>query len=379
MKRLFLLFHGRFPSEKAASLFAAKGAEAFAHLGLKVTVVVPKRRRVVESDPFGFYNIDKVFDVVYLPTTDLFGTLPNKLAFLISFVSFSISSYFFLKKNSSNEDIIYSNETLPLYRASFIRPNCFYEMHDFPESKLRLFSQLLKRMRWVLVHNKWKFSEIDKKFPTIVKDKFIYEPNAVDVNAFDIGMSKREARQKLNLSQEKILAVYTGHLYEWKGVETLAEAASFLGDRYLIVFVGGTEKDVAIFKQKYASMQNIRIVGHRSHQEIPVWQQAADVLVLPNTGKVAISTHYTSPMKMFEYMASRRPIVASNIPSITEILNQDNAVLVPPDEPKFLADAIESLVGDPNKTASISDQAYNDVLPHTWDARASRILDFINK
>ena len=126
MNRLFLLFHGRFPSEKAASLFTAKGAGAFASKGMEVIVVVPQRKNISSNDPFVFYNIEKNFEIKYIPIIDLFGILPDKIAFWISFIIFSVLSFFFIKKTSKNEDIIYSNESLPLFLISFIRSNCFF-------------------------------------------------------------------------------------------------------------------------------------------------------------------------------------------------------------------------------------------------------------
>ncbi|MDO8579723.1 MAG: glycosyltransferase [bacterium] len=379
MKSLFLLFHGRFPSEKAASLFTAKGAEAFADSGMRVIVVVPRRKKVESKNPFDFYDVKVNFTVKYIPTIDLFGILPDKIAFWASFIVFSIFGFFFVKKASKNDDIIYSNESLPLFLISFIRQNCFFEMHDFPESKLRFFTKFLSRMHWILVHNRWKLTEVGKKFPNILRKKFIYEPNAVDLKTFDIDISKIEARKRLGLPTDRKIAVYTGHLYGWKGVDTLALSAQFLEDEYLIIFVGGTDKDVEIFRKKYGSSGKILIAGYKPHREIPLWQKSADILVLPNTAKEAISAYYTSPMKLFEYMASRRPIVASDISSIREIVDERSAILVVPDEPQILAKAINNLVKIPKIGDEIAEQAFKDVSNHTWSARAGRILNFIEK
>ena len=71
------------------------------------------------------------------------------------------------------------------------------------------------------------------------------------------------------------------------------------------------------------------------------WSKAVDILVLPNSGKTEISRIRTSPMKMFEYMASKRPIIASNLSSLREILNKDNSILVSPDSPRDIFDGIK--------------------------------------
>jgi len=378
MKRLFLIFHGRFPSEKAAALFAAKSAAAFAKQGLDVTLVVPQRKGVDMSDPFAFYSVERNFKIKYLPTIDLFGTkLFQSFAFWISFWAFSCSSYLYIRKESSPEDTMYSNESLPLFFISKIRPHCLYEMHDFPESKLGLFEKMLSRVQWILVHNTWKLEEASKLFPTIPREKYMYEPNAVDIKAFDIKMIKEEARGKLGLPLHKKIAVYTGHLYGWKGADILAQAAALLSEQFLVVFVGGTPADVERFKEKYAGTAGIMIVGFKPHQEIPLWQKAADVLVLPNTAKEKISAFYTSPMKLYEYMASGRPIVASDIPSIREIVDESSAVLVTPDDAKALAHALESTVRTEHIGEDLAKEAYKKVLEHTWDKRAERIMHFM--
>ncbi len=378
-KRLFLIFHGRFPSEKAASLFAAKSAEVFGSQGLKTTLIVPRRRGALADDPYVYYGIEHSFDIVYIKTVGIFGIrILEPLAFCLSYFFFSLGTFFYIKKNSSVDDIIYSNEIFPLVLVSYARPNCFYEMHDFPESKIAIFGWCLKKMKWILIHNKWKLIEVKKIFPEISLTRFLYEPNAVDMTAFNLSLSKEEAREKLSLPVTKKIAVYTGHLYGWKGVHTLAESAALLSSDFLVIFVGGTVEDVAKFREKYATTPHISIVGHVNHAEIPLWQKAADVLVLPNTAKEKISAFYTSPMKLFEYMASGVPIVATDIPSIREIVNDESAVFVEPDNAQALADGIVKAVTT-EIGPKISEQAFRDVESHTWEKRAKRIVDFIEK
>lgn len=377
-KRLFLIFHGRFPSEKAASLFAAKSAEAFAENGFEVTLVVPGRNNIISQDEYDFYNVKRIFKIKRLPVIDLIRDADKqKFGFWISYITFSISLFFYLLGNSSKSDIIYSNETLPLRFASMIRENCFYEMHDFPESKLKLFGKFLLRMKWVLIHNKWKLEEVQKLFPDIGNGKYLYEPNAVELKDFDIGLTKDEARKKLSLSIMDKIIVYTGHLYSWKGVDTLAEAAKFLPNNFQVIFVGGTERDVTSFKEKYGDIQNITLTGNVPHSKVAIWQKAADVLVIPNTMKEKISAYYTSPMKLYEYMASKVPIVASDIPSLREIVTYREACFFVADNPQSLAKAIQDTITNKSNSELMADRAFEKVQEHTWDKRAKRIVNFM--
>jgi len=375
-KRMFILFHGRFPSEKAASLFAAKSAEAFVLKDVEVTLVVPQRRDVPPLNPFDFYGVKHTFGIIYLSIVDLFGKAPAFVAFWMSYIAFSVSSVLYIRKTAHPDDVIYSNEALPLFFTSFFHGNCFYEMHDFPESKMFFFGWLLSRMRWVLVHNEWKVQQVLKKFPKF-RGKIIMERNAVDINAFNVNLSKVEVRKKLNLPEDVVLVLYTGHLYRWKGVYTLVDAARMMPRNVLFVLVGGTEKDIIALKEYAKDVQGIMFMGHRSHHEIPLWQAAADLLVLPNSAEEKISAFYTSPMKLFEYMASKRPIVVTDLPSIREIAGDDTATVVAPDDARGLAAGIEMTLADIRGSEAKAEKGYAWVSEHTWDKRASRILAFV--
>lgn len=378
IKRVFVIFHGRFPSEKAASLFAAKECEAFGKMGLSVTILVPRRLGRFKVDPHNYYKLENNFEVRYLPTIDILniGFLKN-FSFKLSFLSFSLVSFIYLVFKASRQDLIYSNESLPTLFSTFYFPNTLYELHDFPEGKKFFYKLLFQRVKYLLVTNIWKTEEVVRLFG-VNREKIICERNAVEVKDFDIPIEREEARDKLNLPGDKKIIVYTGHLYSWKGTDVLAEATKILPKDYLTVFVGGTKEDVSIFKDKYGGVENILIVGHKERGEIPLWQKSADILVLPNTAKEDISKYYTSPMKLFEYMVSRRPIVATDIPSVREIANNENAIIVLPDNKNDLAEGIKKAINDKNLVGEITEKAYSDVLFHTWERRAKRILDFVD-
>jgi glycosyltransferase involved in cell wall biosynthesis/putative flippase GtrA len=378
-KSLFLILHGRFPSNKADSLFAAKNAEAFAEEGVTVTLVVGRRLGREEGDPYKYYNVKNTFKIVYLPVLDMpIVNYLTRIRFVLSTITFALSSYWYLLWHAKKEDIIYSNESLPLLLASASFPNIFYEMHDFPESGFRLFGIFLRRMTWVLIHNNWKADSAKKLFH-MKEERILREPNAVSIEDFDISITKEAARKRVSLPQEKKIVVYTGHLYSWKGADTLARAARELSNEYLVVFVGGTPEDIEKLRADNNRYEKMLFVGWRPHEEIPFWQKAADVLVLPNTAKEDISKYYTSPMKLFEYMASQVPIVASRIPSIEEIVTDEDVFFAEADSPASFAKMIVTAVENTEEAEQKVAHAFEKVAQHTWEKRAKRVVAFIGQ
>ena len=121
----------------------------------------------------------------------------------------------------------------------------------------------------------------------------------------------------------------------------------------------------------------VEFIGWRKHSLIPLYLRAADLLVLPNKKDGDLSEFYTSPLKMFEYMAAGKPIIATDLPSLREVLNEQNAFFVVPGDSVALARGITMVLNNAMLADRISRQALQEVKNYTWDIRAQQILDFI--
>ncbi len=373
--KIKLIFNGRFPSEKADSLFAILDAKSFVEKGVDVEIIVP-RRLGRKSDAFGFYSLADFCKIKYLPIIDLyFLPIPKFISYFVGIGSFAISCLLYAIFNSRNDEYFYSNEIIPLYPVSFIRKT-FYEMHDYPESKKGLFAFMIKRMNKILIHNRWKTDRAVGEFG-INKNKIITLPNAVSIQEFDLAVTREQARAKLDLPLDKKIVVYTGHFYSWKGVDILAQSASKM-PQYDFYFIGGNPSAVGQYKAKY-KYKNMHFLGFKPHKDIPIWQKSADCLVLPNTAKEDISKFYTSPMKLFEYMASGVPIVASKIPSIEEIVSSNEVKFFEPDDVESLTNAIDNILQNENSANVLAKNARVKVNNYTWQVRAKKIIEFINE
>jgi glycosyltransferase involved in cell wall biosynthesis len=366
---LYILFHGRFPSEKAAALFVAENARSLAE-HFSVTILAP-RRLDRKGDAYEEYELPSSVRVEYLPTIDLFAVpVLSHIAFGISLMVFTISCAFYLAVKGRKAWII-STDLLPGLMAVSLGSKLMFEVHDYPEHHKGLHKSLFQKAHIVIATNKWKQEALQKEFPE-ARDVFVMERNGVEVVAFG-KKSTDEARKSLSLPNNVKLVVYTGHLYAWKGVTTLLEAAKQL-PAYHFYFVGGTPDAVEAHRNQYKDRENIHFIGHIAHEQIPDWQSAADILVLPNTAREEISARYTSPMKLFEYMASERLIAASSLPSITEIVDETTAYLFEPDNADSLKAVIQQGLSEPEEAAAKAQKARNAALEFSWTSRAERLM-----
>lgn len=364
------IVNARIPTEKAHGYQVCKMCEEFSRADLDVELIVPKRKNIIMENIFNYYGLENNFKITKLFCFDL--VFCGYLGFWIQRISFLISLKLYLLKNKY--DYLYSREDfLGIFFRDFI-----LELHTLPNKRRYLYKYLLSRAKSFIVLNSYLKRELIDNY-SILEKRILISPDGVDLKKFNNSIPKNEARKRLSLSIDKKIILYTGHLYRWKGTDVLAEASKLFKDDFEFVFVGGTQTDLKSFREKYSKYDNVKIIGQRSHSEIPLYLSSADVLVLPNSGKEKISRFYTSPLKLFEYMASGIPIVASSLPSIREILNEDNSCLAEADNSEALARVIKEVLAYEDFGNKISEQALEDVKKYSWSKRANNIFKFIKK
>jgi glycosyltransferase involved in cell wall biosynthesis len=139
------------------------------------------------------------------------------------------------------------------------------------------------------------------------------------------------------------------------------------------------EADVKKLRERAGGAPNVRIDGFQPPERVALYLAAADLVLVPNRSKPAISAKYTSPLKVFEAMAAGVALIGSDLPSLREILvNERDALLVPPDDAAALARAIERVIGDDGLRRELAQNLHARRAEFTWDARAQRILDWMD-
>lgn len=350
MKHIVYLANIRLPTEKAHGIQIMKTCEALARAGAKVTLVVTNRK-TIKADPFDYYKVERNFKIkyAYCPEFIFLG----KFGFFLMNVIFSQSCAYHVWKESP--DIVYSRDYLLLLDQMLWSQKKVWEVHD---GIWGLAVQMMNISGIVAISNGLKQFYEQRAYK-----KIVVAHDAVDISEFTV-----DQKADLGFESDKKIVMYIGHMYGWKGVDTFLEASTSVPNAQFVV-IGGVREDYP----------NVKFLGYKPYNELPKNQKAADILVIPNSGKTDISRLYTSPLKVFSYMTSGVPIVASDLPSLREILNESNAFFADPDDPESFAKTIHYVLQHPDEARKKAEQAYVDVQKYTWDARARTILDFFAK
>lgn len=378
--KIFYLINSRIPSEKAEGLEAMKLCEALGELA-EVVMIAPFRFNKIKSDPFAFYGVKRNFKIIRLPVVDLISFFSHRVTYALEAVSFSLCSLLYVLFFSQTKDVIFGHDQISLFPVSFFRKKVFYDIHDFPKGRLFLYRRLFKNLRGIVTTNNWKKSELARKF-NLAEEKIISCPNGVDFAEFDLKISKSDARKKLGLPEDKFLAGYVGMLKTMgmeKGIDTAIQSLEYLPENVVLSFVGGNKQDIKHYEDLAESLRvknRVWFAGFVKHDLVPMYLKAFDVLIAPFP-KTDHYEYYMCPMKVIEYMATDRPIVATDLHSIREIVSEKESVFVRPDDAKALAKGIKTVMTNESFAKEISENALKKVRNFSWEKRAQAITEFI--
>ena len=371
--KLVYLSHWRFPAEKTHAQFAMKTCEAFASEGIETELWIPTRENPLKEDPYSYHHVKNNFRIRQIPVIDIMH-ISSRIGFPIMVVQYAWKIV--RKAKKERDTIFYAHDARDLFFLIGKVNNILLEIHDFYESRFSFISKkVFPKITGFVVTNSIKVKYLSEKYG-IPKEKLLHQPNAVDVDKFDIRISKEEARNKLSLPEGNII-LYLGTLYKWKGVYTLAEAAKTINGT--VYFLGGPEEEQTKLEEfiETNKLTNLKFLKRQPHELMPFFMKAADVLVLPNTGKDNASKYETSPVKLFEYLVSKTPIVASRLPSIEDIVSGDHVIFAEPDNPKSFSMEINNVLKDSGSYEKKSLEGFKHVQQFTWKNRSGNIIAFI--
>ncbi len=214
----------------------------------------------------------------------------------------------------------------------------------------------------------------------VASDRIVVNPNGVDVDRFKPNCGGADTRAALGIS-DKIVVGFLGTFGPWHGAPVLAEAARQIGasTRCHFLFIGDGEQRSTVEKiiDSAAGKVSATFVGRLAHAEVPAYLDACDIFAAPNVPAADGSEFFGSPTKLFEYMSMARPVVASRLGQIADIIEDGlNGLLVEPGEAEALARAIEKLAIDEELRARLGPAARQTVIErYTWRHNAARVFD----
>ena len=392
--QLTIVANARIPGEKAHVIQIVQMAAAFTRLFGKVRVVYPRRANTdamrAVSDPFDYYDVPRDFGLVGLPCVDAvkrvtidwpsLNRFPIPLiAHLLQLWTFALSAFFFVARLPGG--VIYSRDLFVLTVLGLLsrhRDRIFvFEVHTLPRSGAarRLHLWAARRADAIVaISDHLRDWYRDRGFDPA---RLLVARDGVNLATFAALPDRNAARSRLGIPADARVVAYTGHFYRWKGADTLAATAPLLPASWEVHLVGGIGDDLRRL-EALADGERLHVRGHLPQRDAALYVAAADVVVLPNSGHSDISVAYTSPLKLFEYLASGRPLVASDLPSIREVIEPDeHALLVPADDPAAFAAAIVRLGDDPDLAHRLAASARDHATAFAWPVRARLIAQFL--
>ncbi len=370
--KIACLTPSKIPASTANSIQAVKAVHALAALGHDVRLYFPGTEPVTWDELVDPYELSARFD--------LFPLASNP----------KLKRYDFIWKGVRDArrwqaDMVYTWLPQAAWLAGKSGMSAVLEMHDrLTGIAGPLFFRWflgMKQKKRLLVITRALQKRLEKQIKEAINPDILrVAPNGVDLERYHGLPSSSITRSLLDLP-EQFTAVYTGHFYAGRGMDLLFRLALELPD-VAFLWVGGKPEDVTAWQTRVdeAGLRNVTLTGFVPKMKLPLYQAAGDVLLMPYENDIAGSSggnsaEICSPMKMFDYLATGRVIITSDLPVLHEVLNTGNAVFCPPNNVDSWAATIRMLRSDPAQARMLADQARRDALQYSWQNRAKTALE----
>jgi glycosyltransferase involved in cell wall biosynthesis len=349
-----------------------KMCNAFASLGHEVTLLAPWTKKLEEKgvdDIFEYYGVEKNFELkkVYSPN--------------IKYLKKRIYSFRCLSiVKRVDADLVYGRDDMFAFyltqRSGFFT---LFEKHEpYNEKGVNnyFFDKFMKnnKNRAKLVVNSNELRKMYNSSCNIELDSILAANNATNK------IPDEQIPLNVNIDKQKIQIGYVGSLFKGRGIDIIVALAKRIPDVTFHI-IGGKDKDIEYWKNK-EDLSNLVFHGFVEPKETYKYRNMCDILLAPyqSDEEGNRSSKYMSPIKLFEYMSSKKAIVCSNFKVVYEALNDECAVLVDSSDLNAWEEAVNKLIKNKEKREKLANNAYEKFLKyHTWSARAQKILDFIKK
>lgn len=392
MTRLIYLANVRLPTEKAHGLQIMENCDAFAAAGVEVSLWAARRRDrgpLAGRDPFAHYGIAPRFRLRRLPSVDLLWLVPDqdnrwsRLVFGLQLVTYLIAAL--VGALVTRADIYYSRDERVIALLGLFKParSLVYEAHTLAGGRIGRWLQARACHAAGLIVPVTGLLRDDLIARGAPAERMWVAPDGIRADRFTTMPDQVHARAELGWPEKVFIVGYMGRLHTMnmgKGVDTLVTALTTLRDLPIaLALVGGPDEAADALRAAWVAAgcasEHFLYAGQVAPERVPTCLAAFDVCVMPLPATTHFARH-ASPLKLFEYMASGRAIIATDLPSFSEILTHDQtALFVPPSDAQALRLAIRLLYAHPMLGQQLGQAARQTVLSrYTWAARARGIL-----
>lgn len=360
----------RIPSRYTPGFQIVKMCSAFAEEIEYVELIIPPNYRnlwATKRDIYEFYSVRPNFKIKRT------FALPKFIGITHGLLSSRIVK-------DRKPDAVYTRLMWAAYWLSQSGIPVLYESHNFNYDKQQnVFSKFIRR---VLDSSTLGIVTISQALAEeyfeigVSQEKVFVLADGVDLHRFEPHLSKDKARGMLGLPIDRKFVGYVGHLYGEYGIGEIIEAAESLPNIFFLI-VGGHPTDVKKYKEIITArnLKNVILTGFVNHNLVPQYLYASDVLLMPYTTRVR-TVKYMSPLKMFEYMAANRPIIATDLTAIKEILqDREHAIFVKPGDADDLIRGIQEILENQDLANRIAGKAKEYAQDYSWNKRAQKIVE----
>ena len=345
------------PSKSAYSIHVMKMCEAFSKLNHDINLFVIKKKNINKINKI--YNINHRFKI--------FSVFNNFI--LLNFIFRIYFAFKILSKKTEKDALFLSRSIVFSLIACLFRKRIILELHHEITGFSKIIYWLFKNLN--LIEN-LKFIFLSRNLNHIYninKKKYLILDDAVNIDDFN---KKRDKKYKNT-------CVYIGSFFEGKGVEQIFRLAK--KNKKVLFHIYGEKKYLKLEKKE----KNVKIFDYVNYSKIPSILSRYDVALMPYQKKVKGRgsiwlQKYMSPLKMFDYMAAKMIIIASNLKVYKHILkNNFNCILVNINEDDKWSKAIQLAFKKNNKNSYLRKNAYKTVKKYTWYKRCQQIINFFEK
>lgn len=371
--RILYVFPEPFPLPKARGVQVAHTLHTLAQEGVQVTLAfVPPSDGAL--DPFSYYGLTRPANVELLPIS---RRLPWPLHTLPShsnrwFVGRLTRWLKKARKQNRSPQLMMARHLKASHALlrQFPQLPLLFEVHEiFAENAPPSKQPRLQRMEATVLNHATGIIAISTGAAERVKARYGVQR---DMPIVPSGAMLPESAPEKDWSQINQQIVYAGSLYEWKGAQDLIAAAEWLPGCTITLIGGDPHRITELTRDIPATGAAIQFTGHLPHRQVLEAIGHACIAILPNRPR-SVSA-FTSPLKLFEYLAAGCAVVVTDLPVFREVLENDDVRWTPPDNPRALAASIRELIEHPARAQALGACARQRAQDFTWQARARRLI-----